>query len=168
MNVSIPDGFVVGPPSQAKQAETPRSDKPRVVTFAPVCDVILVSEEEAASRSYSRNDIRRFHQTMLRDIVQLRRDFGSIEDDHRLYDCVGLDGYISPSLFRRSNEAKRAHVAAILDEQERSRARGEDDTPEEKRFDAERLCQKARESSRWARGRAERSAAAFLQLGKYD
>ena len=88
-------------PFQPRKPEAPRNDIPQAVTvtFNSVCNVPIVPEDKRASKSYSRQDIWRSNQTMLCDILWMRREITSapvesISHD-RLYDWVGLERFIS-------------------------------------------------------------------------
>mmetsp|Transcript_41999 Transcript_41999/g.75665 ORF Transcript_41999/g.75665 Transcript_41999/m.75665 type:complete len:210 (-) Transcript_41999:51-680(-) len=163
MNRSTSDGLIVDFLSQPMKHKAPRNkSKPRAVTFDSVCDVVIVPEDKMASKSYSRQDIRRFNQTMVRDILRMSREINStpgksIPHD-RLCECIGLERFLSQAVLKRAGAEKRAHIDAVLEEQS-SQVR-------DNICDEEKLSQKSRASSRWARGRAEQLAAGYFQLRK--
>mmetsp|Transcript_10569 Transcript_10569/g.23406 ORF Transcript_10569/g.23406 Transcript_10569/m.23406 type:complete len:159 (+) Transcript_10569:84-560(+) len=141
-------------PSQPK---VQRNGKPRSVTFNSDCDVAII---HTSAEAYSLEDIMRFKQMMVLDVRRVRQYLASMPDseinhDH-LYDCVGIERYVSQAVRRRTMAATRAHSQTVLEEQ----------TFQEQGniCDEEHLALVSKRSSRWGRDRAEQLAAGYLQL----
>lgn len=154
------DGLIADFPFGPDRTSPPSEGKSRAVTFNPVSHVAVVPEDKIETKAYSREDIRRFQQTLLLDVHRLRRELASTppgEIDHdRLYDCVGLERFVSRALQIRTTAAMRAHVDAVLEEQSLQEQRG--------CSDEKVLASVSRSSSAWARNSAEQRAAGYLRL----
>ena len=80
-------------PSPPRRRKVARDGKHRVVTFKPVCDVVIIPVEKTESKAYSREDVQRFNRMMLRDL--LRRETPTENAGDHLYDTIGLDCFLS-------------------------------------------------------------------------
>mmetsp|Transcript_10690 Transcript_10690/g.19393 ORF Transcript_10690/g.19393 Transcript_10690/m.19393 type:complete len:108 (-) Transcript_10690:16-339(-) len=90
----------------------------------------------------------------------------AINKDH-LFDCLGLERFLSTPVLRRTIAAKRDHMNAVLEEQssqQRACIGNHFVCDEERRLNEEVLRQKAMASSCKAQERAERIAAAYYRL----
>ena len=158
-----------GGPSNSR---SPSSSSPRAVSFSTYSQAILLpppeDEDDMESRHYTQEDIRRFQQVLISDVERLRDELGSMSPEDinadQMYDCVGLEKFLSPELHRRTVAAMHAHVEAVLEEQglqlEEQMMGGSIVVMDR----GEVLAAKSRLSSAWSRGRAEELAAGYLHL----
>ena len=151
------------PPSDSELQQPARSQaRPRSVSFSEYSQAIIIPEDDTESKSYSQEDILLFQQAAISDVQRLRHELGSLSPEEMMsndcmYDCVGLEKFISPALHRRTIDAMHDHVDAVLEEQE---LQGE----EIDFLRVEALAARSESSSAWARSRAEEVAAGYLRL----
>ncbi len=167
---------------------------------------------DAPKKAYSKADIDQFKANLLVDVRRLREDLasdgtpdgvpstlsssaagsassssGRVEasnvSDDRVYNCVGLERYLSQNVLRRSLLHRRTHsstiIAASRAQQQQQAAEAEDSegslsgsiqldgwtfAHEGSACNEEKLACVARDSSRWARERAEKLAVAYSQF----
>ena len=124
--------------------------RPRV-SFSQISELALTPRDKLESKWYTEEDCRTFNQALLNDIHRLRNVLAAATPDdtiaeNDLYECVGIEIYLSSSLLRLAEAKKREHADAVLVEH---RSRREND---------DYLSQVSKNSSRWARQRAHQLA----------
>ena len=151
--------------SQASQHGNSNSSSSGAVSFSVYSEVILLptddNEDVTGTTYYNQEDMRRFQQVVLLDVQRLREELGSMAPEEinteHMYDCVGLEKFLSQTLFQRTSAAIQAHLDGVLEEQASQRERiGV--------VDEEALASRSKLSSAWSRGRAEEIAAGYLRL----
>ena len=101
------------------------SSSPKVVSFSKYSEVTLIPKEDiyTSKKWYSPNDRDQFYQNLNEDIKRASRDIAQQSLHHRKYECVGIDVFLTEGLAKRLLETKRAHLHAVLSEQNRQRER---------------------------------------------
>jgi len=130
----------------------------RAVSFSPTSEMYIVPQESSSkSMFYSREEIDTFKRNLQHDIHQMRRHFASGEETSRevLYDCMGLENFASQDVLRRIVTKRRAHVNAVLQEQQRGT-----------NSSINSIAMVSMIYSRWARQRAEKIALSYVRLGE--
>lgn len=136
----------------------------RVVSFNQMSSLAFIDEDKSGGKAYSTEDIRRFKAELAVDIQRMRRDLASNTtyedaDDQKIYNYVGLERYTSKSIAKRSMAARRAQIKAVLDTQKMMQEKVSADITDE--FKIMEISRASMRSSRWARIRATKLAAAF-------
>ena len=130
----------------------------RSVSFSPTSEMFIVLPQESyKSMFYSQEDIDIFKRNSYRDALQMRRHFASGEEISRevLYDCMGLENLVSQEVLQRIRLKRRAHVNAVLREQQRGT-----------NSSINSIAMVSMIHSRWARQRAEKIALSYVRLGE--
>ena len=126
---------------------SPSPNVSRSITFKLDANVVIFTEDSEGSTRYTQEECAFFKRQALLDSLRLvKRQITSAPLEIGLYECVGLERYLSNSLLRRTMEARRAHINAVLEEQRFQVRNGV--------WDEQRLAVVSRASSDWARGRA--------------
>ena len=130
------------------------SSSPKVVSFSKYSEVTLIPKEDiyTSKKWYSPNDRDQFYQNLNEDIKRASRDIAQQSLHHRKYECVGIDVFLTEGLAKRLLETKRAHVHAVLSEQNRQRERGF--------CDMDKLADVSKKTS-WTRDRARTIATGY-------
>ena len=103
---------------------------------------------------YSQEDIDIFTRNSYRDALQMRRHFASGEEisGDVLYDSMGLENFASQDVHQRIVMKRRAHISAVLQEQQRGTINS--------------IAMVSMIYSGWARMRAEKIALSYMRLGE--
>mmetsp|Transcript_17023 Transcript_17023/g.27658 ORF Transcript_17023/g.27658 Transcript_17023/m.27658 type:complete len:178 (-) Transcript_17023:179-712(-) len=158
-------GLIVDFPCQPKVTITPKdkdtmssapalSPRPRV-RFSEYSQLSVIPKDDTKSKCFSRQEQRLFRQAVLADTLRLRNLFQNTspemitQDD--LYECVGIESYLSQDLARHVVQKKRAHVDAVLSAQRANRGACSN----------EKISHTSKHTSRWARKRAEKLAKGY-------
>ena len=141
------DGMIVDWP---RTARTQRS-----VSFSPTSEMYMIPQDSNKSMFYSEEDIDIFKRNSYRDALQMRRHFASGEEISRevLQDYMGLENFASQDVLRRIVTKRRAHVNAVLQEQQRGT-----------NSSINSIAMVSMIYSRWARQRAEKIALSYVRL----
>ena len=117
----------------------------------------MIPQDSNKSMFYSEDDIDIFKRNSYRDALQMRRHFASREEISRevLYDCMGLENFASQEVLQRIRMKRRAHVNAVLREQQRGT-----------NSSINSIAMVSMIHSRWARQRAEKIALSYVRLGE--
>ena len=136
-----------------------RTTTRRAVSFSPTSEMYMIPQDSNKSMFYSEDDIDIFKRNSYRDALQMRRHFASGEEISRevLYDCMGLENFASQDVFRRIVTKRRAHVNAVLQEQERGT---------NSYININSIAMVSMIYSQWARQRAEKIALSYVRLGE--
>ena len=127
------------------------------------------SHPEESSSWYTPEEDGMMRQALVNDMVRMRRKLreatrgngGVTLTQADLEECVGLDAYLNPRLVNQARLRRRAHVAAILQEQTAQRAEGGHQND-----GSASLSQVSSDSSSWARMRAYMVAQANLSISE--
>ena len=132
-----------------------RTSTRRSVSFSPTSEMYMIPQDSNKSMFYSEEDIDIFKRNSYRDALQMRRHFASGEEISRevLYDCMGLENFASQDVLRRIVTKRRAHVNAVLQEQQRGT-----------NSSINSIAMVSMIYSRWARQRAEKIALSYVRL----
>ena len=135
-----------------------RTTTRRAVSFSPTSEMYIVPQESSSkSMFFSREEIDTFKRNLQHDIHQMRRHFASGEEISRevLCDCMGLESFASQDVLQRIRMKRRAHVNAVLQEQQRGT-----------NSSINSIAMVSMIYSRWARQRAEKIALSYVRLGE--
>ena len=136
---------------------TTRTPIRRSVSFSPTSEMYMIPQDSNKSMFYSEEDIDIFKRNSYRDALQMRRHFASGEEISRevLHDCMGLENFASQDVLRRIVTKRRAHVNAVLQEQQRGT-----------NSSINSIAMVSMIYSQWARQRAEKIALSYVRLGE--
>ena len=129
------------------------------VTFSPFSELAFIPKDQAESKWYCGQEMDHLRQELLQDAKRMSREMnstspGSIGPD-QLYDCLGLEMFVTPGMARRVADEKQAHVRRVLHEQRLQAGQGI--------LDVRKLARVA-EKSQWTRVRAQKLALAYRRL----
>lgn len=101
-----------------------------------------------------------FYQTLIRDARRMSREMnntpiGAIIPE-QLYECVGIEVFVTQGLAMHVAEKKRMHIDAVLSEQRLQEENGV--------CDIETLSSVSKNGSQWHRNRARKLASAYSEL----
>ena len=132
-------------------------DRPAVVSFSPTSEMYIIPQDSTKSMFYSQEDIDIFKRNSYRDALQMRRHFASGEEisGDVLYDSMGLENFASQDVHQRIVMKRRAHISAVLQEQQRGTNSSIDS-----------IAMVSMIYSGWARMRAEKIALSYMRLGE--
>lgn len=124
----------------------------RTVHFSNNIKVIFINSTKAEIKQQwtSYEDRKRYHQTLTEDISTARSIFESkppqLITSDELYQCVGIDKFLSQSVARDMKQRRKNLITAVLTEQCRQKRIGF--------FDEEDIRRVSEYCSEWARNRA--------------
>jgi hypothetical protein len=132
-------------------AKPPPRPRVRISKFS---QLIIIPYDDAQLKWYTQEERRLFNRTRLHDALRLRNFRNLLPTNARmrediLYECLGLENFLSPHIARRVVQKKRAHTEAVLSAQEIHQG---DDM-------IEKLYETSKKSSQWSRERAAMIAA---------
>jgi len=123
--------------------------------------VTTIPDDKAEIKAYTQDEITTFKQNAVLDIHRLRHQLAlaneqaeRVDNSEQIYHFIGLENYISQARMRSVRAARRAHVVAVLWEQQSLSQPN----------DVNRLASVSTASSRQARARAEQMAAEYMNL----
>ena len=134
------------------------------VTFSKLSQLAIIPEWDEASTSeawYTKDDKIIFQRALLRDARRVAAEVERAPLDAPLtadvlYECVGIEAFVTDGLMARIAERRRAHVRAVLVEQRLQKELGI--------HDPERLAAVSSQFSRSMKDRARRLAFGYGQL----
>jgi hypothetical protein len=126
--------------------------RPRV-RFSKFSQLVIIPYDDAKSKWYTQEEQRHFNRTRLRDALRLINFINLLPTSARmrediLYECVGLENFISPDIARRVVQKKRAHTEAVLSAQEMHQGTNM----------IKKLYETSKKSSQWSREKAAKVA----------
>ena len=153
------DGLLVAFPSLPRSQIHDGKRRQRKVTIKPFSEMGIIPEDKSADKAYSREDIVQFKQSLLLDVLQMRRELASTLPEHitreQFYRCTGVEHLLAQDTLASITAARRAHVVVVLEEQRRQQ-------DQRNALDEDKLSRVSMESSQWARARAEALASGSL------
>ena len=135
--------------------------KPRAVTFSQFSELAFITKDVIQSKKwYTKQENHRFRQTMIGDARRMSGEINNTPVEaitpEQLYECVGIEVFITQGLAMHVAEKKRAHIDAVLSEQMLQEDNGI--------CDIEKLSSVSKNGSRWHRSRAQKLASAYNGL----
>lgn len=134
------------------------------VTFSEFSNLAVITQERAGAKSawYSSEDRTRFSRQVTRDARQISRYIDSTTADdvmtpEQLYECVGIEMFISRGLAGHIKDTRRRHTETVLREQRRQLQQGGS-------YDIEKLRRASEKSSHWSKERAMKLATGYSKL----
>jgi hypothetical protein len=131
------------------------------VQISHFSQLVIIPYDDAESKWYTQEEMRRFKESRLTDIRTLRdllQDATpALISEETLCECVGMENFISSSTAHLVLQKRRAHSEAILSMQ---RIYKGDHT-------IEMLAKASQKSSQWARKRAANMALGFARSVRY-
>lgn len=137
------------------RAKHPLRAKPRV-RISKFSQLVMIPFEDAKAKWYTQEEMRLFNEARLSDakrVADILWDETQISKDF-IYECVGIDNFISPCTLRRVVQKKRAHSELVLLTQRIYQGNNR----------IEKLSDTSEKSSRWACERAARTAAGYAMF----
>jgi len=134
----------------------------RAVTFSEFSEMrIIPRENETGSKWISSQEKQRNRREMIGSIMRMSRDIirntaPGAATPEQLFECIGIEKFLTPDFARNLREKRRAHVDAVISEQRRQVQEGVSDI--------EALKEVSKASSRSNRYRSCKLAMGFWLL----
>ena len=124
--------------------------------------LVIIPYDDAESKWYTQEEQRLFNRTRLHDALRLRNFRNLLPTSARmrediLYECVGLENFLSPHITRRVVQKKREHIKAVLSAQEIHQGTNM----------IKKLYETSKKSSQWSREKAAKVAACHAIRSDY-
>ena len=128
------------------------------VTFSQYSSLLIISNDNTRIKKNSPQDEQRFRQELVQDARRMARILETTPaynvTPQQLYQCMGIEPYVTPGLAVRLQDIKRKHVNAVLGEQRRQRGV----------CDIEKLSSVSKQTSGWSRERAYKLGVGYSDL----
>ena len=147
---------------KSKGIKTPATTfAPPRVRFSEFSQLVIIPYDDVESKWYTQEEQRHFYQACLSDIRRLgdmlRNATPALMGEDILYECIGIENYLSPCIARRVVLKKQAYSEAVFSEQMMHQGNQRVET----------LSETSKKSSQWARARAAEVAAAYASSFHY-
>ena len=135
--------------------------RPRAVTFSQFSELAFIPKDDIESKWYSKQETHGFRRALVRDAKQMSRQIEDAPADamitlEQLYECIGIEVYVTKGLAKDVAKTRRAHVDAVLSEQSLQKRQGVCDL-----CDIEKLASVSKTRSRWTEVRARKLATGY-------
>ncbi|KAL7438379.1 hypothetical protein ACHAXH_007599 [Discostella pseudostelligera] len=142
---------------------TTTSMKAQAVTFSVSSELYILpaGKQDGSATWYSSQDKQYFRRSMVSSIRKASQEIeklppGATMTKEQLIDCLGIELFITKGAARSAAEVRRAHMDAILSEQQRQRQCGT--------CDIGRLSSISQQGSLWTKERALKLATGYAAL----
>lgn len=123
------------------------------VRFSTFSDQVFIPKDDATSKSYSHREIASFKRALVQDAQRASALFERAPHESitrgQLYECVGLEAFLSQDVSERTVSSVQMHKSIVLAGQSL--------------YTPEALAQVSSMSSQWTRDRAHSIAASYLE-----
>ena len=123
------------------------------VRFSPYSQLVVIPKDGVHSKWFSQRDRRQMKHRQLIDAIRMQDLFRNTSPDmvtqDDLFQCVGIEPFLSADLGLQRIERKQAHVEAVLSAQSAHQG------------DCKKIALASESSSQWARESAERLAKVY-------
>ena len=139
----------------------PSESRRRAVSFAEYSELYLITQGIAEPTSfYTEKDKKNFRVDVIRDSRRLKRvlEVGACSglSSEVLYECIGLEIWLTDGLAKHVEKARHSHVTAVLSEQRRQRDRGI--------CDIHSMSKVAQQTSQLSKTRANKLAVGYSRI----
>ena len=147
---------------KSKGIKTPATKlAPPRVHFSKFSQMFIIPYDDVESKWYTQEEQRHFYQACLSEIRRLedmlRNAAPALMSEDILYECIGIENYLSPCTAHRAVLMKQIHSETVLLAQRTHQGN----------HGIETLSETSKKSSQWARARAAEVAAAYASCFHY-